>query len=114
MLSKIPDSNAHSGSKIVMENGRLIVPDDPAIPYIEGDGSGPDIWRASRRVLDAAIELTYPGQRKIHWFEVFAGEKSFNQFGTWLPDETLQAFTRIPRWNKGPADHPGWRGDFVR
>jgi isocitrate dehydrogenase len=106
MLSKIPDSNVHSGSKIVMDNGRLIVPDDPAIPYIEGDGSGPDIWRAARRVLDAAVELTYPGQRKIHWFEVFAGEKSFNQIGTWLPDETLQAFTEYLVGIKGPLTTP--------
>jgi isocitrate dehydrogenase len=89
-----------------MQNGRLIVPDDPAIPYIEGDGSGPDIWRAARRVLDAAVDLTYSGRRKIHWFEVFAGEKSFNQFGTWLPDETLQAFSEYLVGIKGPLTTP--------
>jgi isocitrate dehydrogenase len=105
MLSKIPHSII-SGSKITLKDGQLIVPDDPAIPYIEGDGSGPDIWRTAHRVLDAAVDLTYASQRKIHWFEVFAGEKSFNKFGTWLPEETLQAFTEYLVGIKGPLTTP--------
>jgi isocitrate dehydrogenase len=106
MLSKMPDSTLISGSKIRIQDGRLIVPDDPAIPFIEGDGSGPDIWRAARRVLDAAVEQTYAGSRRIHWFEVFAGEKSFNRLGTWLPDETLQAFSDYLVGIKGPLTTP--------
>ena len=80
------------GAKITIEKGKLKVPENPVIPFIEGDGTGPDIWRASVRVFDAAVEKAYKGKRKIHWKEVLAGEKSFKQTGSWLPDETLAAF----------------------
>ena len=78
-----------SGSKIRMDNGKLHVPNDPIIPFIEGDGIGPDIWRASVRVFDAAVEKAYQGERNIHWLEVYAGQKAFDKFNNWLPDETI-------------------------
>src|SRR3954468_11130019 len=80
------------GSAISRQNGELFVPDNPIIPFIEGDGTGPDIWRASVRVLDAAVRKAYGGAKKIAWMEVFAGEKSFKRSGNWLPDETVDAF----------------------
>ena len=79
------------GQKITIQNGKLSVPDQPIIPFIEGDGTGPDIWRASVRVMDAAVQKAYGGKRKIHWMEVYAGQKSNDMFNTWLPDETVQA-----------------------
>ena len=91
---------------ITFANGRLAVPDDPIIPFIEGDGTGPDIWRASVRVLDAAVERAYGGARRIAWKEVYAGEKSFKQFKTWLPDETVDAFRRYYVGIKGPLTTP--------
>src|SRR5436189_2256235 len=84
----------------------LVVPDDPIIPFIEGDGTGPDIWRASVRVLDAAVERAYEGRRKVAWMEVYAGEKSFKQFNTWLPDETVEAFRKYLVGIKGPLTTP--------
>src|SRR6186713_3741847 len=80
------------GQKITISNGKLNVPDQPIIPFIEGDGTGIDIWRASVRVLDAAVAKAYGGKRKIHWMEIYAGEKSFKKFNNWLPDETVDAF----------------------
>ena len=74
--------------KIQIKNGKLIVPDNPIIPFIEGDGIGPDIWAASKRVIDAAVEHAYHGSRKIEWLEVLCGEKSFKDRGEWLPEET--------------------------
>src|SRR5688572_21655627 len=91
---------------ITMQNGRLQVPDAPVIPFIEGDGTGPDIWRASVVVFDAAVEKAYGGQRKIAWKEVLAGEKSFNQTGNWLPEETLEAFRTYLVGIKGPLTTP--------
>jgi isocitrate dehydrogenase len=91
---------------ITLTNGRLVVPDDPIIPFIEGDGTGPDIWRASVRVFDAAVERAYGGRKKIAWAEVFAGEKSFRQFKTWLPDETVEAFRTYYVGIKGPLTTP--------
>src|SRR5919199_4418669 len=91
---------------ITRQNFRLVVPDDPIIPFIEGDGTGPDIWRASVRVLDAAVNQAYGGTRKIAWKEVFAGEKSFKQFNTWLPDETVEAFRQYYVGIKGPLTTP--------
>jgi isocitrate dehydrogenase len=91
---------------ITLQNGRLNVPDDPIIPFIEGDGTGPDIWRASVRVLDAAVEKAYGGKKKIAWKEVYAGEKSFKQFNNWLPDETVEAFRRYYVGIKGPLTTP--------
>ncbi len=91
---------------ISLKNGRLEVPDDPIIPFIEGDGTGPDIWRASVRVLDAAVEKAYGGKKKIAWKEVYAGEKSFKQFNNWLPDETVEAFRKYYVGIKGPLTTP--------
>jgi isocitrate dehydrogenase len=94
------------GAKITIENGRLNVPDNPIIPFIEGDGTGPDIWRASVRVFDAAVAKVYGGKRKIHWLEVYAGEKSNNQFGTWLPESTVTACRDYLVSIKGPLTTP--------
>lgn len=94
------------GEKITVSRGKLKVPDSPIIPYIEGDGTGPDIWRASVRVLDAAVEKAYKGKKKIEWKEVLAGEKSFKQTGSWLPDETLDAFREYLVGIKGPLTTP--------
>ena len=95
-----------TGSAIKRANGRLIVPDDPIIPFIEGDGTGPDIWRASVRVFDAAVTKAYGGKRRIAWMEVYAGEKSFKQFNTWLPDDTIEAFREYYVGIKGPLTTP--------
>jgi isocitrate dehydrogenase len=94
------------GSKISLLNGRLSVPDRPIIPFIEGDGSGRDIWRASVRVLDAAVEKAYGGRRRIAWTEVYAGEKAFTRFNNWLPDETIEAFREYLIGIKGPLTTP--------
>jgi isocitrate dehydrogenase len=94
------------GAPISMRNGRLAVPDNPIIPYIEGDGTGPDIWRATVRVLDAAVASAYGGRRKIHWLEIFAGEKAFREFGTWLPDSTVEACRDYLVSIKGPLTTP--------
>src|SRR5262245_24915010 len=94
------------GAKITIKDGKLQVPDRPVVPFIEGDGTGPDIWRASVRVLDAAVAKAYAGKKKIAWMEVFAGEKSFKQFGTWLPDETVEAFRTYLVGIKGPLTTP--------
>src|SRR3954454_8967909 len=95
-----------TGTAITKKDGRLIVPDDPIIPFIEGDGTGPDIWRASVRVFDAAVQKAYGGAKKIAWFEVYAGEKSFKQFNTWLPDESVEAFRHYLVGIKGPLTTP--------
>lgn len=95
-----------TGSKVSIVNGKLVVPDDPIIPFIEGDGTGPDIWAASVRVLDAAVEKAYGGKRKIIWKEVLAGEKAFNQTGNWLPDETLEQIDEYRIAIKGPLTTP--------
>ena len=94
------------GNAITMQNGKLVVPNDPIIPFIEGDGTGPDIWRATVRVLDAAVEKCYAGERKIHWLEVYAGEKAFRQFDTWLPDATIEACKQYLVSIKGPLTTP--------
>ena len=91
---------------ISRSKGQLVVPDDPIIPFIEGDGTGPDIWRASVRVLDAAVDKAFGGKRKIAWKEVYAGEKSFKKFNTWLPDETVDAFREYYVGIKGPLTTP--------
>lgn len=95
-----------TGQKITLQDGKLAVPDQPIIPYIEGDGIGPDIWRASQRVMDAAVEKAYNGKKKIVWMEVYAGEKSYNAFNTWLPEETIQAFREFRVGIKGPLTTP--------
>src|SRR5712675_2729280 len=91
---------------ISRQNGQLVVPDDPIIPFIEGDGTGPDIWAASVRVFDAAVAKAYGGQRKISWFEVFAGEDAFKRFNNWLPDDTVEAFREYLVGIKGPLTTP--------
>jgi len=98
--------NPPAGERIRCTNGRLDVPDNPILPFIEGDGTGPDIWRASQRVFDAAVDKAYAGKRKIAWYEVLAGEKAFNRMQTWLPDETVQAFSEYIVGIKGPLTTP--------
>jgi isocitrate dehydrogenase len=95
-----------NGEKITIQEGVLQVPDHPIVPFVEGDGSGRDIWRASKRVLDAAVEKSYQGKRAIRWMEVYAGEKAYNNFGSWLPDETVQAFDEFLVGIKGPLTAP--------
>src|SRR5246500_5652202 len=94
------------GAAISRKNGQLVVPDNPIIPFIEGDGTGPDIWRAAVRVFDAAVQKAYAGKRKIHWMEVFAGEKANKLFNTWLPDETVAACRDYLVSIKGPLTTP--------
>lgn len=94
------------GTKITMSRGNLKVPNDPIIPFIEGDGTGPDIWRSAVRVMDAAVDKAYKGKKKIYWKEVLAGEKAFNQTGNWLPDATLDAFKEYLVGIKGPLTTP--------
>jgi len=101
-IIKIPEG----GEKITISNGVLNVPDNPIIPFIEGDGTGRDIWRASVRVFDAAVEKAYGGKRKLNWMEVYAGQKPFDQWGEWLPDETVQAFKEFLVGIKGPLTTP--------
>jgi len=98
------------GAKIAWVGGKLSVPDRPIIPFIEGDGTGRDIWRAAVRVLDAAVERAYQGRRRIAWTEVYAGEKAFTKFGTWLPDETVEAFRECLVGLKGPLTTPPGSG----
>jgi isocitrate dehydrogenase len=95
-----------TGTAITRKSGRLVVPDNPIIPFIEGDGTGPDIWRASVRVFDAAVAKAYGGQRKLAWMEVYAGEKSFKQYDNWLPDDTVEAFREYYVGIKGPLTTP--------
>jgi isocitrate dehydrogenase len=99
---KVPEG----GEKISIKDGKLDVPDHPIIPFVEGDGTGRDIWRASVRVFDAAVEKAYRGKRKVHWMEVYAGEKSFKMFQSWLPDETTEAFREFLVGIKGPLTTP--------
>lgn len=95
-----------TAEKIKIENGKQIVPNNPILPFIEGDGIGPDIWRAAVRVFDAAVEKSYAGERKIEWLEVLAGEKAFNKTGSWLPQETLDTFKEYLVGIKGPLTTP--------
>jgi len=94
------------GGKTTIQNGKLNVPDDPILPFIRGDGTGPDIWTASERVFDAAIHKAYGGKRKAAWFEVFAGETAFKKFNNWLPDDTVEAFKEFLVGIKGPLTTP--------
>jgi len=101
-LSKVPAD----GERIGFANGALRVPNNPIIPYIEGDGTGPDIWRASVRVFDAAVEKCFKGERRVRWMEVFAGEKAFKNHGDWLPQETVDALQDFRVSIKGPLSTP--------
>ena len=87
-------------------NGKLNVPNHPTIPFIEGDGIGPDIWKASVRVFDAAVEKAYKGEKKIEWMKVLAGQEAFDKTGSWMPDETMQAFKDYLVSIKGPLTTP--------
>jgi isocitrate dehydrogenase len=100
------DITPPAGDKISIKDGVLTVPDDPVIPFIRGDGTGPDIWAASVRVFDAAVEKAYGGKKKIAWFEVFAGEASKTKFDNWLPDDTIEAFKEFLVGIKGPLTTP--------
>src|SRR5437868_3468190 len=100
------DITPPAGAKISTQNGALRVPDRPILPFIRGDGTGPDIWAASVRVFDAAVQKAYGGQRKVSWFEVFAGETAKNKFDNWLPDDTVEAFKDYLVGIKGPLTTP--------
>ena len=101
---------APQGDKIHIEKGILKVPDHPVIPYIEGDGTGPDIWKASVRIFDAAVAKAYGGKKKISWFEVYAGQTAFDKFQNWLPDDTVEAFKEYLVGIKGPLTTPVGKG----
>ena len=105
MASPKPEPPAN-GARITIQSGKLSVPDHPILPFIEGDGTGPDIWCASVRVLDAAVKQAYGGKREIQWMEVYAGEKAYKHFSTWLPDETVTAFRDYLVGIKGPLTTP--------
>src|SRR3954447_17645775 len=105
MASAQPQPPA-GGETITISNGKLNVPDRPVIPFIEGDGTGPDIWRASVRVFDAAVRKSYGGKKQIAWHEVLAGQKAFDQTKNWLPDETVAAFQKYLVGIKGPLTTP--------
>src|SRR5262249_19922895 len=99
-------STPTSGTPIAYDAGTYTIPDDPIITFIEGDGTGRDIWRASRRVFDAAVAKAYGGKRQIHWFEVLAGEKAFKETGNWLPEKTLEDIRAYRVGIKGPLTTP--------
>ena len=101
-----PSATLQQGEKVTIQNGHLFVPDHPTVPFIEGDGTGPDIWGAAQPVFDAAVEQAYSGKRRIAWLEVFAGEKSFNRLNTWLPEDTIRAFKEYKVGIKGPLTTP--------
>src|SRR2546426_1109477 len=100
------DMSPPAGGKISIANGKLSVPEEPILPFIRGDGTGPDIWAASQRVFDAAVQKAYAGRRKVSWFEVFAGEVAFKKFNRWLPDDTVEAFKEYLVGIKGPLTTP--------
>ena len=101
------DSNTNeTGMRITIDNDRMIIPDNPVIPFIEGDGIGPDIWAASKKVIDAAVEKAYGGVKKIAWMEILAGQKAFDATGEWLPEATLKAIEDYVVSIKGPLTTP--------
>ncbi|MSU21994.1 MAG: isocitrate dehydrogenase (NADP(+)) [Pedosphaera sp.] len=100
------DVTPPTGGKITIASGKLSVPNNPVLPFIRGDGTGPDIWAASERVFNAAVQKAYAGQRHISWFEVFAGQASKNKFDNWLPDDTVEAFREFLVGIKGPLTTP--------
>ncbi|HKW28784.1 MAG TPA: isocitrate/isopropylmalate family dehydrogenase, partial [Verrucomicrobiae bacterium] len=100
------DVTPPAGGKISVQNGKLSVPANPILPFIRGDGTGPDIWAASVRVFDAAVQKAYGGKHTVAWFEVFAGEAAKNKFDNWLPDDTVEAFKEYLVGIKGPLTTP--------
>jgi len=105
-MSKIVKQPQEMGKKITIDNDKLIIPDHPIVPFIEGDGIGPDIWRAAKRVMEAAVQKAYQGKRAIVWVEVYAGEKAFNLYNTWLPEDTVRKFKEYLVGIKGPLTTP--------
>jgi isocitrate dehydrogenase len=105
-MTEAPAQTPPAGDPITISSGVLKVPDHPVIPYVEGDGTGRDIWRASQRVFDAAVDKCFGGRRRIAWLEVLAGEKAFNATGEWLPASTLDAFRKYLVGIKGPLTTP--------
>src|SRR2546426_7927872 len=105
-MPPLPPTATPDGGTIDFRDGRWIVPDDPTIPFIEGDGTGPDIWRAAQRVFDAAVERSYGGTKRIDWKEVLAGQKAFDETGSWLPDATVETFDTHIVGIKGPLTTP--------
>src|SRR6266705_578886 len=104
------DLKPPAGGKISLKNGKLSIPENPILPFIRGDGTGPYIWAASERVFDAAVKKAYGGKRRIEWQEVFAGETAFQKFNNWLPDETVKAFQDYLVGIKGPLTTPVGKG----
>src|SRR5258708_13492646 len=100
------DDKTPQGEKISITSGKLTVPENPVIPFIRGDGTGPDIWSASQRVFDSAVQKAYGSRRKVAWFEVFAGETAKTKFDNWLPDDTVAAFREYLVGIKGPLTTP--------
>src|SRR6201985_2570386 len=100
------DVTPPAGAKISIQNGKLAVPENPILPFIRGDGTGPDIWAVAVGVFDAAVQKAYGGKRKVSWFEVFAGEAAKNKFDNWLPDDTVEAFKEYLVGIKGPLTTP--------
>jgi isocitrate dehydrogenase len=109
-MSTVSQYRAQKGATISIQNGKLMVPNNPVIPFVEGDGTGPDIWRASVRIFDAAVAKAYNGTRQIEWLEVLAGEKAFNETGNWLPEATVEAFQHYLVGIKGPLTTPVGKG----
>ena len=103
------DITPPAGGKISIHTANSTCPNNPILPFIRGDGTGPDIWGASERVFDAAVQKAYGGKRKMAWFEVFAGETAKNKFDNWLPDDTVEAFQEFPGGHQGAADDAGGR-----
>ena len=101
------------GEPIKYSDGKFTIPDHPIIPFIEGDGTGRDIWKASQRVFDAAVEKAYGGKRTVKWYEVLAGEKAYRQTQNWLPDDTVKATRGLSRVDQGTADDAGGRRDSL-
>jgi isocitrate dehydrogenase len=101
-LAKVPSN----GERIAYENGVLRVPKNPIIPFVQGDGTGPDIWRSAVRVFDAAVDTAFGGERRVAWMEVFAGEKAFTEYNDWLPQETVDAMSEFRVSIKGPLTTP--------
>ena len=110
MTARVFPKPSHGEAITRGADGKLSVPDEPILPFIEGDGTGPDIWRASVRVFDAAVAKAYGGKKKIAWHEVYAGEKSKRQFDSWLPDETVEDFKSYLVGIKGPLTTPVGKG----
>ena len=106
MSTTTPPTAPPDGEAITIKDGALNVPNRPILPFIEGDGTGPDIWRAAKHILEASVEKAYGGERKIAWMEVYAGQKSYDLFGSWLPDETIAAFRKYLVGIKGPLTTP--------